>query len=192
MRAVRAILRWIGANLAPLLLVPLAAGLMWVSVWRIWLPPLHGGAVSRTVTTVDALDASHKVTRVVKTSRAAGPTRRSEALAMLLILLGAGAAIVAVFHDRIDAIELGKDGIKLELTPAEQQGAATLAARLARRGAPGSAYRQAFTRYLRAVGARTPRERALAGTPAGATAPALGLTAAEATSLADRIADELA
>ena len=48
-----------GANLVPLILIPLAAVLLWVAVWRVWLPPAGGaGVIARTVTTVDA-NASH-------------------------------------------------------------------------------------------------------------------------------------
>lgn len=188
-RAMREVLAWLGRNFAPVILVPLAAGSLWVAVWRVWLPPIHGGATARTVTTVDARDASHKVTTIVKTSRAAGPSRRSEALAMVLILLGAGAAVIAVFHDRIGTIDLGKDGIKIELTPAERDGAALLAARLAGRGAGGPTYGRAFDRYLRAVSARRPAAVPAAGGARSAAAP--GLSEQEASSLAGRIADEL-
>lgn len=191
MKVVRAGLAWIGENLAPLVLLSLAGALLWVAVWRIWLPPAHGGAASRAVTTVDTREASHKVTTIVRSSRAAGPSRRSEPLALVLILLGTGATVIAVFHSRIGSIDLGKDGVKIELTPAEKQGAATLAARLATRGVPDSTYGRAFDRYLRAVGARRPATLSeIAGAGAVKASPA-GLTSHEATLLADRIADEL-
>ena len=195
MGALKDVSAWVGRNFAPLLLVPLAGTLLWVAVWRVWLPPVHGGAVARTVTTVDARDASHKVTTIVKTSRAAGPSRRSEALALALVLLGAGATVIAVFHSRIASVDLGKDGVKIELTPAEQGGAAVLAARLASRGAPRSTYGRAFERYLRAVGARRPSTAEGSAHPGrrAAAAPPLapGLSSREASSLAGSIADEL-
>ena len=128
---------WVRANLVPLVLIPLAAVLIWVAVWRIWLPPAgSGGAVARSVTTVDAnapTRPTHKVTTVVRATRAAGPARRSEPLALALVFLGAGAAVVGVFHDRIGSLQLGKDGIKIDLTEAE--GAGRRAARRAPRGA---------------------------------------------------------
>src|SRR6476659_8834851 len=118
---------WLRANLVPLVLLPLAACLIWIAVWRIWLPPrASADAVARSVTTVDAnapTRPTHKVTTVMRATRAAGPSRRSEPLALALVFLGAGAAVVAVFHDRIGSIQLGKDGIKIELTEAERTGA---------------------------------------------------------------------
>ena len=45
----RKALSWAGANFAPLVLIPLAAGLIWIAVWRVWLPPAGaGGAVATT------------------------------------------------------------------------------------------------------------------------------------------------
>ena len=188
----RRVLAWSGRQFVPLLLVPLSGALLWVALWRIWLPPLDGASVVQTVTTVDAGDASRRVTTVVKTSRAAAPSRRSEPLALVLVLLGAGAAVIAVFHDRIGSIDLGKDGLKIELTPAERDGAATLTARLASRGAKAQSYARAFERYLRVVSERRPGS-ADTGEPAGAKqAAAPGLSAREASALADRIADDVA
>src|SRR5215472_7315444 len=87
---------WVGANLVPLVLIPLAALLVWVGVWRVWLPPAPvGGVTARTVTTVEANAATrptHKVTTVVKTTRGAAPSRRSEVLALVLLLAGTGAS----------------------------------------------------------------------------------------------------
>ncbi len=151
---------WAGANLVPLVLIPLAALLVWVAVWRVWLPPANGaGVTARTVTTVDADDSSqptHKVTTVVKTSRGASPSRRSEVLALALVFLGAGAAVIGVFHNRIGSLELGKDGVKIDLTPAEQSGAAALV------GSPRRAGRRPVVvrdraRPVRAVACRTRR-----------------------------------
>src|SRR3954453_9636523 len=135
--------RWAGANLVPLVLVPLALVLLWVALWRIWLPPAGGGdAVSQTVTTVDAnapTRPTHRVTSVMRTTRAAVPSRRSELLALALLFLGAGAAIIGVFHDRIGSIQLDKDGLEIDLTDAEGTGAAALVSSLASRGAPPAA-----------------------------------------------------
>src|SRR3954452_6547097 len=139
---------WARANLVPIVLLPLAAGLIWVAVWRVWLPPAgSAGAVARSVTTVDANASTrptHRVTTVVKATRGAAPSRRSEPLALALLFLGAGTAVIAVFHDRIGSIQLGKDGVKIDLTEAEAQGASTLAARLAAHGAPPAAYARSF------------------------------------------------
>jgi hypothetical protein len=178
-------LDWAGANLVPLVLIPLAAGLIWVAVWRVWLPPAgNAGAVARTVTSVDSnapTRPTHKVTRVVRTTQGAVPSRRSEALALALVLLGAGTAIVGVFHDRIGSIEVDKDGLKIELTAAERSGAARLVARLAAGGASTRSYARALERYLRAVATSRP--------VLGSAAPA-ALAAEQAEALADRIADE--
>ena len=43
------------ANLVPLVLIPLAAVLLWVAIWRVWLPPAERRRDRRdTVTTVNA------------------------------------------------------------------------------------------------------------------------------------------
>src|SRR5579871_5088066 len=101
-------LGWVGSNFVPIVLIPLAALLLWIAVWRIWLPPVGGAAVTaRTVTTVDASATTrptHKVTTVVKTTRDSSPSRRSEALALALIFIGAGAAVVAAFNRRIGSV----------------------------------------------------------------------------------------
>jgi len=69
---------WLGRNLVPIVLIPLSAVLLWVGIWRVWLPPAGGGGITaRTVTTVDAnatTRPTHRVTTVVKTT--AGPRRR--------------------------------------------------------------------------------------------------------------------
>ena len=128
---------WIGSNLVPLTLIPLAALLLWVAIWRVWLPPAGGGGVTaRTVTTVDANASSrptHRVTTVVKTTRGASPSRRSELLALVLLLVGTGAAVIGVFNRRIGSFELGKDGMKVDLTEAEKAEVASLVSRLATR-----------------------------------------------------------
>lgn len=146
---------WVGANLVPLILIPLAAVLLWVGIWRVWLPPAGGGGVTaRTVTTVDANASSrptHKVTTVVKTSRGASPSRRSELLALVLLLVGTGAAVIGVFNNRIGSFELGKDGVKVDLNEAERAGAAELVSQLARRGATPRSYARSLDRYVRTV-----------------------------------------
>jgi hypothetical protein len=186
MSALDRALAWTGANLVPLVLLPLAVLLLWVGIWRVWLPPARsGGVAARTVTTVDAsTDPTHRVTSVVRSSRSAAPSRRSETLALVLVLLGAGAAVVGVFNRRIASLELGKDGVKIDLTVAERSGAAALVGRLAESGAPARSYGRGVERYLRAVSARR--------TPSavkGLVAPGLG--EAEAAALAGRIADDL-
>jgi hypothetical protein len=172
--------------LVPLVLLRLAALLIWVAVWRIWLPPASGsGAVARTVTTVDA-DAptrpTHKVTTVVKASMPAVPSRRSEPLALAVLFLGAGAAVIGVFHDRIGSMQLGKDGVKIDLTEPEAAGASALVGRLASQAAPPVTYARGLDRYLRALASR---RRILGAARSG------GLTEAQARELADRIADGL-
>jgi hypothetical protein len=185
---------WAAANLAPLVLIPLAVGLIWIGIWRVWLPPAGGaGPLTSTVTTVNANARTlptHKVTTVVHASRGGSPSRRSEALALALVFLGAGAAILAVFHNRIASIDLGKDGIKVDLEPAEQTGAAALVSRLAANGAAAKTYGLGLDRYLRAVASRRTTAGPLAGAMATGAAP-VGLGAEQALALADRIADEL-
>jgi hypothetical protein len=174
---------WVGRNFVPLVLIPLGAILLWVAVWRVWLPPVGGaGVTARTVTTVDANASSrptHKVTTVIKTSRGASPSRRSEVLALALLFLGAGAAVIAVFHNRIGSLELGKDGVKIDLTADERSGAAALVSRLAVTGAPPASYAKALDRYVRALSARR----------GGSTV--MGAAGDDASALADRIADDL-
>src|SRR5215831_4220479 len=146
---------WVGANVVPLVLIPLAALLLWVGIWRVWLPAAPvGGVTARTVTTVEANAASrptHRVTTVVKTTRGTAPSRRSELLALVLLLVGTGAAVIGVFNHRIGSLELGKDGVKVELNEAERAQAAALVSRLARRGASPSSYGRALDGYVRSV-----------------------------------------
>jgi hypothetical protein len=176
---------WIGSNFVPLVLVPLAVVLLWIAVWRIWLPPVGGaGLTARTVTTVDAAASArptHKVTTVVRTTRGSAPSRRSEVLALALIFLSAGAAVIAVFHRRIGSLEVDKDGIKLDLTPDERSGAAALVSRLAGAGAAPPAYAHGLDRYVKALAQRRRPHRALEGASVDG----------DATSLANRIADDL-
>jgi len=152
---------WVAANLVPLVLIPLAAVLLWVGIWRVWLPPAPvGGVTSRTVTTVEANASSrptHRVTTVVRTTRGTSPSRRSEVLALVLLLAGTGAAVIGVFNHRIGSLELGKDGVKVDLTESERAQAASLVSELASRGATPRAYATSLDRYVRAVaGSRSP------------------------------------
>lgn len=148
--------RSVGANLAPIVLIALAAILVWVAIWKIWLPVPSAGS----------------------------PSRRSETLALALLLLGVGAAVLGVFHERLSSFELDRSGFKITLTKAEREGAHELVDELGRRGAPADAYVSALRRYL----ARLPGER-----PTGPHA----LSAAEVSNerykqLAHEIADDLA
>ncbi len=151
---------WVGARLVPLVLIPLAALLLWVGIWRVWLPPAGGGVVTaRTVTTVDATASSlptHKVTTVVKTTSGTSPSRRSELLALVLLLVGTGAAVIGVFNDRIGSLELGKDGVKVDLTETERAEAASLVSKLASRGATPGSYGRALDGYVRRVAGSRP------------------------------------
>jgi hypothetical protein len=112
--------RWLGANFAPLVLVALAGTLLWVAIWEVWLPAPDGGS----------------------------PSRRSETLALALVLLGVGAAVLGVFHDRLNSFALDRSGFKIVLTAAERRGAQALVEELGRRGAPAEAYVDGLHRYL--------------------------------------------
>src|SRR5438552_15468212 len=89
-----AAVRWVGAEIAPIVLLPLAAVLVWVSVWKVWLPSPDDGS----------------------------PSRRSVTLAIVLLVFGVGAAVIAVFHDRLRRIELSRPGLSVAPTPAEADG----------------------------------------------------------------------
>lgn len=152
-----AAVRWVGAEIAPIVLLPLAAVLVWVSVWKVWLPAPDGET----------------------------PARRSVTLAIVLLVLGVSAAVIAVFHDRLRRIELSRSGLTVTLTPTEKGGLGSLVEQLAQSGAPPDKAAAAIQRYLEAV----QRKR----TPAPAKGLALdggGLSAAEAEALAERIAAE--
>jgi hypothetical protein len=176
---------WGAANLVPLVLIPLAAALVWVGVWRVWLPATPGGQTATnaatTVSSSTSTQPSLKVTSVRRSTSAAAPSRRSEVLALALVFLGAGTAVIAVFHDRIGSLELTRTGVKIDLTSAEQSGAAALVGRLAGAGAAPGTYARGLDRYVRAVASRRP---ALMGAE-----PAL--TAGQASALAESIADEI-
>src|SRR4051812_32515310 len=148
-----AAVRWVGAEIAPLVLLPLAAVLVWVSVWKVWLPAPDAGA----------------------------PSRRSVTLAIVLLVLGVGAAVIGVFHDRLRRIELSRTGVAITLTPPERAGLGALVERLAASGAPPAKVAEAIRRYLDAVQTRRPAPKAVA-------ADGRGLSAEEAEALAERIA----
>ena len=151
-----AAVRWVGAEIAPLVLLPLAAVLVWVSVWKVWLP----------------------------SPDAATPSRRSVTLAIVLLVLGVSAAVVAVFHDRLRRIKLSRSGLTVTLTPAERAGLGSLVEQLVQKGASSAKVADAIRRYLDAVHTKRPPAKAL-------TADGSGLTAAQARALAARIADEV-
>jgi len=146
---------WVGAEIAPLVLLPLAAVLVWVSVWKVWLPSPDAGS----------------------------PSRRSVTLAIVLLVLGVSAAVIAVFHGRLRRIELSRSGLTITLTPTERAGLGALVEQLAHSGASSEKVAEAIRRYLDAVQTRRPAPKALA-------ADGQGLTAAQANALAERIAAE--
>ena len=157
MSTVAAVLRWAGDKIAPLVLLPLAAVLVWVSVWRVWLPAPDVGS----------------------------PSRRSVTLAIVLLVLGVSAAVIAVFHDRLRRIDLTRSGLTITLTPPERTGLGVLVERLARSGATPAKVAEAIRRYLDVVQAKRPAVKGLAS-----ASEEHGLTAEQAQALADRIADE--
>ena len=128
MGAVAAVLRWAGDKIAPLVLLPLAAVLVWVSVWKVWLPAPDLGS----------------------------PSRRSVTLAIVLLVLGVSSAVIAVFHDRLRRIDLTRSGLTITLTPPERTGLGVLVERLARSGASSAKVAEAIRRYLDVVQAKRP------------------------------------
>ena len=150
-----AAVRWVGAEIAPLVLLPLAAVLVWVSVWKVWLPSPEAGT----------------------------PSRRSVTLAIVLLVLGVSAAVIAVFHNRLRRIELSRSGLTVTLTPAERGGLGSLVEQLVQKGASPDKVAEAIRRYLDAVQTRRPPAKALS--PDGS-----GLTAAQAEALAERIVEQ--
>jgi hypothetical protein len=124
--------RWVGANFAPLVLLALAAVLVWVAIWKVWLPVPGPGA----------------------------PSRRSATLALALLALGVGTAVLGVFHARISSFQLDRSGFKVTLTPEEQEGAHVLVDELGRRGTPREAYVTALERYLAELPAGRPTRSA--------------------------------
>ncbi|HZO96055.1 MAG TPA: hypothetical protein VFB42_01665 [Gaiellaceae bacterium] len=133
-----AAVRWVGAEIAPIVLLPLAAVLVWVSVWKVWLPAPGAGT----------------------------PSRRSVTLAIVLLVLGVSSAVIAVFHDRLRRIQLSRTGLTVTLTAPERDGLGALVERLAAGGASSDRVAEAIRRYLDAVQSRRPaKPKALA--PAG-------------------------
>jgi len=170
-------------------LIPAAAVLVIVALWSVWLPrTTSGGTVARTTTTIDSnpgLHPTHRVTTIARAVPGRTPSRRSETLTIVLLFLGVGLSLVGVFHRRIGTIDLGRNGIRIELTRAQQAGAARLASRLAATGAPRGTYAVAFERYLSALSRRDSHGEQ----------PVRSATSAideeRATGLADAIADAL-
>jgi len=128
MSTVAAVLRWAGDKIAPLVLLPLAAVLVWVSVWKVSLPAPDLGS----------------------------PSRRSVTLAIVLLVLGVSSAVIAVFHDRLRRIELSRSGLTITLTPPERAGLGVLVERLAQSGASSGKVAEAIRRYLDAVQVKRP------------------------------------
>jgi hypothetical protein len=150
-----AAVRWVGAAIAPLVLLPLAAVLVWAAVWKVWLP----------------------------SPEAESPSRRSVTLAIVLLVLGVGAAVVGVFHNRLRRVELSRTGVTVTLTPPEQTGLGALVEQLARSGASSAKVADAIRRYLDVVQQKRPVVKA-------AVADGAGLTTDEARSLAAQIASD--
>ncbi len=112
--------QWLGVHVVPLVLVPLAALLLWVAIWKVWLPPPGPGS----------------------------PSRRSNTLAIALLILGVGTAILGLLHDRIGTFKAGTTGFELTMTPEQQAGAQELVTQLAAKDAPAGAYVEGLKRYV--------------------------------------------
>jgi hypothetical protein len=137
-----AAVHWVGAEIAPLVLLPLSAVLVWVSVWKVWLPSPDVGT----------------------------PSRRSVTLTIVLLVLGVSAAVIAVFHERVRRIELSRTGLTVTLTPTERNGLGTLVERLAQQGASPAKVAEAIRRYLEAVQTGRPATRSVTADGKGLTA----------------------
>jgi hypothetical protein len=173
--------RWLGTNYVPCVLVSLAAALVWVAIWKVWLPEPGPGS----------------------------PSRRSVTVALALLVLGVGSAVVGLFHERLGSVKLSPTGIDVELTKAEQAGAHELVSALGARNAPASAYVEGMQRYVerlaRGDGVRVAGAAGRRRGRVGARRRAAGEAVAEAetdggaagldgayVALADRIAGEVA
>ena len=180
---------WAAANLVPLVLIPLALGLIWVAVWRVWLPfPAGVPARTRTVTTVNANATrlpTHKVTTVVRTARGASPSRRSEVLALALILLGTGPSSSVSSTTASASVELGQGRRQDRLKRGRALGRSRAGRPSRRRRRDTRIVREGLDRYLRSIAARRP-ERLVLGSDGRA-----GIGTDQAASLAERIADDL-
>src|SRR5256885_15826482 len=113
-----AAVHWVGAEIAPIVLLPLAAVLVWVSVWKVWLPSPDAGT----------------------------PSRRSVTLAIVLLVLGVSAAVIAVFHNRLRRIELSRPGLTGAPTPPERRGLRGAVERLLPKGAAAAKVAQGVRR----------------------------------------------
>ncbi len=199
---------WLARNVAPLILLPLSALLLWVAIWRVWLP--NDGTSTGVVKTVTSTQRSGTVATggsVVTVERAtigAPPSRRSETLVVVLLVLAVGSAGVGVFHRQLASVELSADGLKITLTHGEKQGLGELVGTLHESGASPDVLATGVSRYVDAVSsvrfASRPRRRRsgapIRGSLAGANVAmargaADGLSAAEARTLAHALAAEL-
>ncbi len=120
---VRELAAWARVQSAPLVLLPLGAVLVWVAVWRVWLPS-PGTAV---------------------------PSRRSVTLAIVLLILGVSSVVIGIFHDRLRRIELTRTGLTVTLTGPEKVGLGSLVEQLAQQGASPEKVAEAARRFLEAV-----------------------------------------
>jgi hypothetical protein len=119
---------WIGVHVVALVLVPLAGVLLWVAIWKVWLPPPGPGS----------------------------PSRRSGTLAAVLLVLGVGTAVLGLLHDRISSLKLGTSGLELAMTQDQQAGAQELVDQLAQNNAPAGAYVEGLKRYVAKLPATKP------------------------------------
>jgi hypothetical protein len=131
--------RWVGVHAVPIVLVPLAGVLLWVAIWKVWLPPPGPGT----------------------------PSRRSGTLAIALLILGVGTAILGLLHDRIGSFKAGTSGFELTLTPEQQAGAQELVSQLAAKDAPAAAYAEGLKRYVAKLPAAKPAKPAANGSVDG-------------------------
>ena len=128
---------------------------------------------------------THKVTTVVRTARGASPSRRSEVLALALILLGTGAVVIGSFTTASRASSWTKtESRSISARPSARAQPCWSAVSPAPARTPGS-YAEGLDRYLRGIAARRP-ERLVLGSDGRA-----GIGTDQAASLADRIADDL-
>jgi len=155
--AVAAVFGWAGERLALVVLLPLSATLVWAAVWKVWLPIPDGGV----------------------------PSRRSVTLAIVLLVLGVGSAVIGVFHNRLKHIELTRTGLTVTLTAPERSGLGALVERLARTGASPARIAEATRRYLEAVHVQRPALHPIAK---ALLAEEAGLSVEQAEALAERIA----
>ena len=200
-RAFASFLAWLSENVVPLLLLPLAALLLWIAIWRIWLPADEGRTgVVRTVTTTQrsgSATAGGAVVAIERATSVAAPSRRSETLVVVLLLLAVGSAGVGLFHRRLISVDVGPDGFKITLTHNEKQALAGLVETLHAANAPAGKVALGVQSYLDAISGLhtlnrppvTPRSRFRTARHADSTAAGLSLD--ETTMIAESVAAEL-